>query len=206
MATRAEAMGSVLVVDDDAGIRTLVHEIFARAGFDVTEAEDGREALELAQRRRPALVVLDVRMPFVGGYETCRALRERFGEELPIVFVSGERTEAFDRTAGLLLGADDYLPKPFDPDELLARARRLLRRRSVARAPEERADAFAELTPREVEVLRLLARGMRQSEIARSLVISPKTAATHIQNILGKLGVHSRAEAVAAAHRHRFSV
>jgi two-component system nitrate/nitrite response regulator NarL len=194
MTKRAEAMGSVLVVDDDPGMRALLRELFTRAGLRVTEASDGHEALDIAETMRPALVVLDVFLPRTGGYEACRQLRERFGDELPIVFLSGERTEPTDRTAGLLLGADDYLVKPFHPDELLARVRRLLERRTGAvRRDEDGHDAYAELTPREVEVLRLLARGMRQTEIARSLVISPKTAGTHIQHILGKLGVHSRA-------------
>jgi DNA-binding NarL/FixJ family response regulator len=203
----ADPVRPVLVVDDDEGVRSLLHEAFVQAGHEVVEARDGREALELTTAFRPALVVLDVFLPRVGGYETCRQLRERFGDDLPIIFVSGERTEASDRTAGLLLGADDYLAKPFDPDELLARGRRLLRRVAPVRTLEgQDVDAFAELTPRELEVLRLLARGLRQPEIARNLVISPKTAATHIQHILGKLGVHSRAEAVAYAHGQQLSV
>src|SRR5262245_23877237 len=79
-------------------------------------------------RETPELVVLDVQLPEMSGYEICRELREEFGEGLPILFVSGFRTEALDRVAGLLVGADDYLVKPFAPDELIGRVRALTRR------------------------------------------------------------------------------
>jgi two-component system nitrate/nitrite response regulator NarL len=114
------------------------------------------------------------------------------------VFVSSDRVEPRDRVAGLYLGADDYLPKPFDPGELLAHVRRLL---PHAPTPEPAAGAGA-LTTREREVLLLLARGDSQSAIAANLGISSKTVGNHLQNILAKLGVHSRAEAVALAYRH----
>jgi DNA-binding NarL/FixJ family response regulator len=113
------------------------------------------------------------------------------------MLISGERIEAYDRVAGLLLGADDYVVKPFAPDELTARVRRLIARSSAA----EQANGHPKLTRREGEVLRLLARGRGQIEIANELVISSKTVASHIQHILAKLGVHSRAQAVAVAHR-----
>jgi DNA-binding NarL/FixJ family response regulator len=96
----------------------------------------------------------------------------------------------------LLIGGDDYLVKPFAPDELLARVGALLRR-SGTRVAAER----AQLTAREHEVLGLLAEGLEHQEIADRLIISPKTVGTHIEHVLGKLGVHSRAQAVAAAYR-----
>ena len=136
-------------------------------------------------------------MPGISGYEVCHVLREQYGPSLPVVFVSGERTESFDRVAGLLVGADDYLAKPVAPDELVARVRGLLRR------AEEWGPASARLTQRELEVLRRLAHGQEQSEIAAGLVISPKTVATHIERVLRKLEVHSRAQAVAVAYRDR---
>jgi DNA-binding NarL/FixJ family response regulator len=119
-----------------------------------------------------------------------------------VFFISAVRIEAFDRAAGLLIGADDYLVKPLDPDELIARVRTHLRPHSRATEAHSR---LALLTPRELEVLRLLADGMDQRAIAERLVISPKTVATHIQHVLEKLGVHSRAQAVAAAHRYGLS-
>src|SRR5712691_3566447 len=118
----------VLVVDNDLAFRAFVREPLERAGFDVFEADDGEAALDAASRRKPELVLLDVCLPRTSGYEVCRELRDRFGDALGIIFVSGERTDSIDRVSGLLLGADDYLVKPFDPDELLARIRTVLRR------------------------------------------------------------------------------
>ena len=201
--------GSVLVVDDDPGCRTLIVELLERIGCTVTEAASGSEALVLAKAERPALVLLDVAIPGVTGYEVCHELRETYGHTLPVVFISGSRVESQDRVAGLLLGADDYIVKPFDGDELVARVRRLLvRRNDNGLHIERRRQASASLrslTKREQEVLVLLARGHNQQQIAVALFISPKTVATHIQHILRKLDVHSRAEAVALAHRERLT-
>lgn len=195
MADLVAAAGAVVVVDDDASLRALVREVLRRAGFETVEAACGSEALELAEAAQPALVVLDVSLPGgISGYEVCRALRERFGQEVPVLFLSGERTESFDRVAGLMVGGDDYLTKPFAPDELVARVHALLRR---GPSPSRRLG----LTAREQEVLGLLAEGRTQKQIAEELVISPKTVGAHIERILGKLDVHSRAEAVAMAYR-----
>ena len=166
-------------------------------GRPIEQAGTGADALALARDREPALVVLDVHLPDISGYEVCRELRDTFGEHLPILFLSGARTESYDRVSGLLLGADDYLVKPFAHDELLARVRRLL-----ARATHDDQARKYDLTARELEVLGHLAAGEDQAMMAAELVISEKTIATHIQHILAKLGVHSRAEAVAFAHRH----
>jgi DNA-binding NarL/FixJ family response regulator len=185
----------VLVVDDDEAQRELISTVLGRAGFSTVDAANGEQAMAAARRHQPRLVVLDVRLPDVSGYEICHRLRDEFGNTVSIVFLSGERTEGLDRAAGLLVGADDYLVKPFSPDELLARVRIRL-----PAAPEE-APLPSDLTRRELEVLGLLAEGQSQKEIAGSLVISSKTVAAHIQHILGKLGVHSRAQAVAQAYR-----
>src|SRR5215217_7545551 len=189
----------ILVVDDDDGFNTFVASVLERAGFEHEEVADGEEALASVHAARPALVILDVSLPRISGYELCRELRDWYGEELPIIFVSGVRTASMDRVSGLLVGADDYLVKPFEPDELLARIRRLLRKNSAHNPPSgrpARTEALrAELTARELEVLELLAEGLTQDVIGRELVISPRTVGTHIQNLLGKLGVHSRAHA-----------
>jgi DNA-binding NarL/FixJ family response regulator len=131
-----------------------------------------------------------------GAYEICREFRERHGEDLAIIFVSATRTDETDRVAGLLLGADDYLPKPIPLDHLLARVRRLVgHSATIAPFVAER------LTPREQEVLGLLAAGLEQDEIAHRLVITSKTVAKHIERILSKLGVRSRSQAVVLALR-----
>ena len=201
MATK-ENCGTILIVDDDANYRAFVSSILGRVGYVTREASSGEEALSSVRDGRPSCVLLDVLLPGVTGYAVCRELRDEYGEALPIIFVTGERTEAGDRVAGLLLGADDYVVKPFDPDELLARVRRSIDRVELGRRRngDQLRSAF-DLTDRERDVVVRLADGLGQNAIAAELVISPKTVATHIQRILTKLGVHSRAEAVAVAYR-----
>jgi DNA-binding NarL/FixJ family response regulator len=192
----------VLVVDDDRGFRALARNLLERAGFAVVEAANADEALAATDELPPDLVLLDVRLPRVSGYEVYRELRDRCGEDLPIMFVSAERIEPYDRIVGLLLGADDYLVKPFDPDELVARVRRSVGgRRNGASGNGRVPDVIPELTPREREVLKLLADGRSSAQIAQALVISPRTVGTHVQHVLSKLGVNSRTQAVALAHR-----
>ena len=192
--------GPVLVVDDDEAFQAYLAHLLETAGLATVSAGDGEQALRRAGDA-PAMVVLDLHLPDVSGYTICRKLREQYGERLPILFVSGVRTEGLDRAAGLLLGGDDYLVKPFDPDEFLARVQRLLTRRSSnGLGSNGRRET---LTARELEILQQLAAGRRDSEIAEELAISPKTVASHIQHILGKLGVQSRAQAVARAYAER---
>lgn len=200
---RTAPPAEVLVVDDDAGVRQVISTALGRVGIRPREAATGVEALDAAFRRRPAAVVLDVRLPGLSGYEVLHELRNRLGADLPIILISGERTESLDRVGGLLLGADDYVVKPFDPGELLSRVRGLLLR-SLGDSPVSAngdSQPTKGLTRRELEVLNLLSEGLDQVEISSRLVISPKTVSTHIQRILVKLGVHSRAQAVAAAHQ-----
>jgi two-component system, NarL family, nitrate/nitrite response regulator NarL len=180
-----------------------VSSLLERMGYETQQAQNGREALDAAKQVQPALVLLEVNLADVSGYEVCRDLRDRYGDEVAIIFLSGDRTEPYDRVAGLLLGADDYIVKPFDEGELLARVRSALRHSAAPHENGSEGDPAAEaLTNREREVLKLLARGLTQAEIAEQLFISPKTVAGHIQRILEKLGVHSRAQAVALAHEH----
>ena len=117
--------GGILVVGDDEGLRTSIAAVLGAAGFGVELAADGHKALAVAGEHLVQAVVLDVCLPGLSGYEVCRALKEA-RPDLPILFLSGERVESFDRVAGLLIGGDDYLVKPFAPDELLARLRALL--------------------------------------------------------------------------------
>jgi DNA-binding NarL/FixJ family response regulator len=189
---------AILVVDDEIEVRALISQVLSSAGYQVREVRSGEEAIEAVRHEQPLLVVLDVRLPGISGYEVCGWLRSRFHDSLPIMFLSGERIEAFDRAAGLMLGADDYLLKPFSTEELLARVRGLLRRT----VPSPRS-LEAKLTIRELEVLRLLAGGLGQKEISGRLAISTKTVGTHIEHILMKLGVQSRTQAVALAYRER---
>jgi DNA-binding NarL/FixJ family response regulator len=186
----------VLIVSLDDDVGNSLMRLFRRAGFATTHVASGEDALAATGGSSLSLVILDLELPDMTGYEVCYELRERMGEHLSIILISGDRTEAPDRVAGFLIGADEYLAKPFDLGELLARARRLL-----ARTPGVPRSTDSPLTAREIQVLQLLADGLSQDAIAEELFISSKTVATHIQRILTKLGVHSRTEAVAIAYR-----
>ena len=139
-------------------------------------------------------MILDVRLPDLSGYEVCRELRDRLGASVPVMFVSGERIESFDRVAGLLVGGDDYLVKPFELDELVARARRL-----VERPRGLEADVVPDGT--RASGAALLADGLTPAEVAQDLIISRSTVGTHIEHIYEKLGARTRAHAVGIAFR-----
>jgi DNA-binding NarL/FixJ family response regulator len=188
--------GPVLVVDDDDEARARIAAALAPRGYSIAEARTGEEALLLVQEEAPGLAILDICLPGISGYQVCHSLRQQFGEGLPIVFLSGARTESYDRVAGLLVGGDEYLTKPIAPDELLIRVDRLIRRTSPVMP-----SVAVRLTPREREVLALLADGLNAREIAARLFLSPKTVESHCENILRKLGVRTRAQAVALAFR-----
>jgi DNA-binding NarL/FixJ family response regulator len=173
--------------------------VLERLGVPVVAASTGEEALELAERERPTAVITEVLLPTISGYEVCRVLKDRYGASLPVIFVSRLRTHPADRVAGLLLGADDYLVQPVQPDELLVRVRRCLQ------APAQGTSTLSQLTYREEEVLQLLTDGLHQAEIAERLVITQRTVAKHVEHILHKLGVHTRAQAVAVALRRRLT-
>ena len=117
----------LLIVEDDAPVRTSLRDYFAREGFAVTIAEDGAEALISLGRVRPDLVVLDVQLPHKDGLEVCQALRRQMGQAVGIIMISGSKKEMLDRVVGLEVGADVYMTKPFETRELLAQARALLR-------------------------------------------------------------------------------
>jgi two-component system, NarL family, nitrate/nitrite response regulator NarL len=184
-----------LIADSDPDFRDAVGALLEQAGYATARAATGAEALAFSDAAPPAAALLDVHLPGISGYEVCRELRDRFGDALPIVFVSASRTEPADRIAGLLLGADEYLAKPIASGELLARVRRLLNRSSSREANI--------LSAREREIIALLAAGRRRAEIAQELFISPKTVEKHLERSFRKLGVHTQAEAVARAIREQ---
>ena len=197
------APGSVVLADAEPEDRELAAGVLRRAGYTTIAVASGIEALEAAQNGDVCLVILEVVLPEMTGYEVCRELREGGRDDLAIFFLSSTRTDPVDRIAGLLFGADDFVVKPFYPEELIARVSRFVSRRSATR-PAVTGQARLRLTVREREVLNLLAEGRCQKAIAPELTISPKTVGTHIQNLLVKFGVHSRAELVASAYRGGF--
>jgi DNA-binding NarL/FixJ family response regulator len=187
----------VLVVDDDDLVRDLIATALADHGYAVSRASTGTEALRLVRVESPSIAILDVHLPELSGYQVCRKLRDEYGEAVGVIFISGERKESYDRVAGLLLGGNDYLVKPFVLDELIARVDRL----DALCQPLPARTVDSKLTRRELEVLRLLASGMGPEDVARLLVVARKTVDKHIEHILQKLGVHTRAQAVALAFR-----
>jgi two-component system, OmpR family, alkaline phosphatase synthesis response regulator PhoP len=165
-------MKSVLVVEDEQQIAEIARDYLRHAGFAVITAADGVEALTLARERRPDLVVLDLGLPRLDGVEVARRLRSE--SSIPIIMLTA-RVEESDRLAGLELGADDYMTKPFSPRELVARVRTVLRRAEfgagaeavvrrgdliidVARLTVTRDGAPIDLTATELQVLATLAR------------------------------------------------
>jgi DNA-binding response OmpR family regulator len=118
----------ILVVEDEPDIRKLVQYNLVQERYKVLEAEDGEQAIKIIQRDKPNLVILDLMLPGLSGLEVCKQLRERpETAKLPILMLTAKAGEA-DRVVGLEMGADDYLPKPFEPRELLARLHAILRR------------------------------------------------------------------------------
>lgn len=120
---------TILVVEDDQGIRESLAMVLEFQSYTIVQAESGEDGLELAAAHRPDLVILDINLPGIDGLETCRRLRAD-GVQSPVLMLTA-RHEVADRVAGLDAGADDYLPKPFALDELLARVRAMLRRVGV---------------------------------------------------------------------------
>ncbi|MDM5277912.1 response regulator transcription factor [Paenibacillus silvae] len=122
-------MATILVADDDANIRELVCLFLRNDGFDTVEAVDGKKALELYQQTPVDLVVLDIMMPVMDGWALCKELR-RLNADLPLLMLTA-RGETWEKVKGFELGSDDYLTKPFDPLELTARVKALLKRYKI---------------------------------------------------------------------------
>lgn len=165
------AAKSILVVDDEKRIVEIVRAYLEREGYRVTAAYEGDTALEMARREHPDLIVLDLMLPGVSGWDICRALRKE--SDVPIIMLTA-RDDVTDRVVGLELGADDYVTKPFEPKELVSRVKAVLRRSGAARPSSAalrvgdlsidvekrlvlRGDEAIELTPTEFDLLRVLA-------------------------------------------------
>lgn len=206
----------VVIADDQGLVRTGFRMILTAAGIEVVaEASDGEEAVEAVRRTRPDLVLMDIRMPRLDGLEaTRRILTGRAPDEPRVVILT---TFDLDRYvyAALAAGASGFLLKDVTPEYLVAAVRlvragdallapaitrRLVERFAAAGGPSSVHRDLATLTPRELEVLRLLAGGLSNAELARALGVSEATIKTHVTRILAKLGLRDRAQAVVAAY------
>ena len=214
-ATAAAGGARVLVVDDEPDIVALVAYHLAKAGYRVSTASSGTDALELARRDRPALLVLDLMLPGLSGYEVLEQLRgDESTRDIAVLMLTARREEP-DRIRGLALGADDYLTKPFAPQELVLRVAAILRRTrasgaatadrvsvgpiSIDRAAHEVrvGGAAIELTPTEYRLLLLLVerRGRVQERAAllesvweAAPDVQTRTVDMHVQRLRAKLG------------------
>jgi len=210
-------MTKILVVDDESSIREAVAYALRREGYEVETAADGQEALDKVETFRPAVMVLDVMMPRVNGYDVCRKLD---GRPRPAIMLLTVKDDIVDKVLGLELGADDYMTKPFDMRELLARVKALSRRggyveqtqqeqQEVLRLGELSAELFSravsiqgellDLTPKEFDLLILLMRNPERV-YSREVLLEKvwdmdfaggtRTVDIHVQRLRKKLGSH----------------
>ena len=133
----------VLIADDDAHIAELIKLYFEKDGFTTVVADNGKKAVELFKSEAPSIVILDVMMPEMDGWQVCREIRRV--SNIPIIMLTA-KGETFDKVLGLELGADDYMVKPFEPKELIARVKAVLRRSDTKEATAEKEIVFPNLT------------------------------------------------------------
>ncbi len=215
----------ILLVEDDPKTREMVALYLQREGYDVSTADDGVRALEVAKEREPHLVVLDLMLPRLDGLAVCRALRE--SSSAPGIIMVTARTTEDDKLKGLDLGADDYVTKPFSPRELMARIRAVLRRAAeedvlqiggitidrVQRAVRV-SDAGIALTPTEYRLLVALATAAGRTFTRQELVERAfgedydgldRTVDVHIKNLRRKLGAAGEAVATVFGVGYKFA-
>lgn len=198
-------MTRILLIDDDAKLRRTCANLLRSEGYEIFEAPDGKSGVLTAQKERPDLVICDVNMPGMNGHAVITALR---GEDaflrIPFIFLTGEN-QMSDLREGMNLGADDYLVKPVDPDQLLTSIRvRLKRAESNASIPQSEPASPDQLiclglTPREAEVLFWVAQGKTNPEIAVITSVQLTTVKKHLESIFQKTGVENRTSAAALA-------
>ncbi|HEY9896773.1 MAG TPA: response regulator transcription factor [Candidatus Sericytochromatia bacterium] len=216
-------MKKILVVDDDATLRMALTRYLEKRGYQTQDVASGIEALLVFEQDPPDLVVSDVIMPEMDGFEFCRRLRStRSGQLVPFIFLSSKR-EVEDRVQGHSIGADDYLIKPFEPRELLAkiesqleRSRRihseivLLMQREASNSNHNGHGASTPqplpLTPAEEKVFWEVIQGFTNKQIGDHLFVSPRTVQTHLSNILSKLQLENRSQLVRFAFERGYKL
>ncbi len=200
-------MQKILIVDDDRTLRAALTRYLTDRGFVVYSAASGSEGLNSFSQGVPDLIVSDVVMPGMDGFELCAKIREtEQGQLLPFIFLSA-RCELEDRIQGHSIGADDYLVKPFHPKELIAKIEGQLARASrissqIDRALQKPGPAAVAtrpplpLTPAEGKVFWEVIQGYTNKKIGDRLFISPRTVQTHLSSILSKLSLENRSQLI----------
>ncbi|NET35940.1 MAG: response regulator transcription factor [Cyanothece sp. SIO1E1] len=205
-------MKKILIVDDDITLRTALNHYLENRGFTVQDAGSGVEALACFEEDPPDVIVSDVMMPEMDGFEFCRRLRStRLGQLVPFIFLSSRR-ETDDRIQGHNIGADDYLVKPFEPRELVAKIEaqlersrrihaeivRLVQQTEPSVPPQDAAKPPnpLPLTPAEEKVFWEVIQGFTNKQIGDHLFVSPRTVQTHLSNILSKLQLENRSQLI----------
>jgi DNA-binding NarL/FixJ family response regulator len=193
----------LLLIDDDPNLILLVKDYLEFRGYEVVTAENGREALDILEREVPDMIICDVMMPEMDGYSFVKHVREEQRTSwIPVLFLSA-KGQSQDRVKGLNTGADVYMVKPFEPEELVAQvesslkqASRLIQHRGQGGDSETQIQVRpgVELTPTETKVVQLVARGMSNREISDVMNVSQRTIESHVSNMLGKTGLHNRTE------------
>lgn len=194
---------TVFVVDDDSDVRESLTALLQLEGFAVTAVASGTEFLDVFKPHQQGCIILDINLPQISGLDLQQILADR-GIDLPIIFLTGYG-DVPKATAGLKAGAVDFLEKPVDSDVLIEAIRRAMEigaRRGDEKARQQQLeDLYSHLTPREKEIIVLLARGYSAKQVGRALGISHRTAEIHRARIMEKLGVQSLADLVALAIR-----
>lgn len=193
----------LLLIDDDPNLILLVKDYLEFRGYEVITAENGQEALDVLQKDTPDMIICDVMMPQMDGYSLVEHVRKDPRTSwIPVLFLSA-KGQSQDRVKGLNTGADVYMVKPFEPEELVAQvesslkqASRLIQRqdKGLDSSPKIQVPFDVELTPTELRVVQFVARGMANREIAEELNVSQRTIESHVSNMLGKTGLHNRTE------------
>ncbi len=191
----------LLLIDDDPNLILLVKDYLEFRGYEVVPAGNGREGLDIMKTFTPDLIICDVMMPEMDGYTFVETIRSDVSTNwVPVIFLSA-RGQTADRVRGLTMGADVYMVKPFEPEELVAQVEsslkhtdRLLQMQNVGIQPVLSIDRDIELTPTETRVIQYVAKGMSNREVAETLGVSQRTIESHVSNMLGKTGLHNRTE------------
>jgi DNA-binding NarL/FixJ family response regulator len=220
---------TILIVDDDLGTRLSISDYLELSGYSVITANDGQEALMMVEEYHPDLIVTDIVMPRMNGYELVRRVRQKSEFRLLPVILLTARTKTQERILGYQSGCDLYLPKPFELEELAAAIRNLLERSQIIQSEyrfsntenlsnsqqikgvdahsaditqTQQSQMLTSLTAREQEVLELLTHGLSNADMGQQLHLSARTVEKYVSSLLRKTATSNRAELVRFAIKH----